>query len=99
MLALALEPDGSRANYLFGMFLTAAGKFQESLPYLQKAYSLGEKDAQYSVGLLLCEKGDKTEGLQELEAYSKANPENEHVKKIIKSIKDGTLKFQRTNGD
>ena len=97
--ALSLEPNSKRANYLFGMFLIATDKFHmESLPYLQKAYSLGEKDAQYSVGLLLCQMGNKAKGLQELEAYSKANPDNEHVKQVIKSIKDGTLKFYRTNG-
>ena len=98
--ALSLEPNSRRANYLFGMFLIATEKFHlESLPYLQKAYSLGEKDAQYSVGLLLYQKGNKAKGLQELEAYSKANPNNEQVKEVIKAIKDGTLKINRTNGD
>ena len=97
--ALSLEPNSGRANYLFGMFLIATDKFHlESLPYLQKAYSLGEKDAQYSVGLLLYQNGDKTKGLQELEAYSKANPDNQHVKQVIKSIQDGTLKIKRTKG-
>ena len=97
--AVSLEPNSKRANYLFGMFLIATDKFHfESLPYLQKAYSLGEKDALYSLGLLHCQNGNKDKGLPELEAYSKANPDNEQVKQVIKSIKDGTLKFNRTNG-
>lgn len=97
--ALSMEPNSRRANYLFGMFLIATDKFHmESLPYLHKAYSLGEKDAQYSVGLLLCQKGSKAEGLLELAAYSKANPKNGQVKQVIKSIKDGTLKVKRANG-
>ena len=97
--ALSLDPNSKRANYLFGMFLIATDKFHlESLPYLQKAFSLGEKDAQYSVGLLFCEMGNKTQGLQDLEAYSKANPENEKAKQVIQSIKDGTLTFEHING-
>jgi len=98
--ALSLDPKSRRANYLFGMYLISTSKFHmESLPYLQKAYVLGEKDAQYSVGLLLCEKGDKTNGLKELESYSLANPNNESVKQVIKATKDGTLEIKRTNND
>ena len=97
--AIVEEPANKRANYLFGMFLVSTSKYQnESLKYLKKAAELGEKDAQYTVGLILCRQGEKEKGLMELEAYAKANPDNEHVKKVIKSIKEGTLKF-RESGD
>lgn len=97
--ALSLDQNSRRANYLYGMFLIATDRFHmDSLPYLQKAHALGEVDAQYSIGLLWYEKGDKTKALQELEAYSKAHPDSERVREVINSIKDGTLKFTRTGG-
>ncbi len=93
--AVALNPNDRSANYLFGMFLASTQAFHfESLPYLEKAYVLGEKDAQFTIGLLLVEKGDKEKGLVILEAYAKEHPESEHTKKVIKRIRDGSLKFK-----
>lgn len=98
--ALAEAPASKRTNYLFGMFLVSTSRYQnEALKYLKKAYELGEKDAQYSIGLILCRQGEKEKGLKELEGYSKANPDNEHVKEVIKAIKDSTLKFKESEND
>jgi tetratricopeptide (TPR) repeat protein len=97
--ALVLSPESRRANYSFGMFLISTDKHHlESLPYLEKAYKLGEGDAQFSIGVLYYEKGEKERGLKELEAYSKAHTDNEHVKEVIKAIQDGTLKIKKSPG-
>ncbi|MFK5921470.1 MAG: hypothetical protein QM496_04780 [Verrucomicrobiota bacterium] len=96
--ALAEDPSSKRANYLFGMFLVSTSKYQkEALKYLEKSYELGEKDAQYSIGLTLCRQGKMEEGIKELKEYLKSYPDNEHVKKVIQAIEDGTLKFKDTN--
>lgn len=48
--ALDLSPNSRRANYLFAMYLVSTVKYHlDSLPYFEKAYKLGEGDAQYSV--------------------------------------------------
>jgi len=97
--AIALKPDDRRSNYLFGMFLASTKRFHfESLAYLEKANALGEKDAQFTIGLLLVEKGEKDKGLAILEAYAKEHPESEHTRKTIEAIKNGSLTFQQSDG-
>jgi Tfp pilus assembly protein PilF len=96
--AISLNPEDRRANYLFGMFLASTQTFHfDGLPYLEKAYSLGEKDAQFTIGLLLVEKGEKEKGLAMLEASSKEHPESEHTRKVIESIKNGSLEFHQSD--
>lgn len=93
--AIALNPENRRTNYLFGMFLisTRAHHF-ESLPYLEKAYALGERDALYSIGLLLVRKGEKVKGLEALEKYASEHPKSTHTRKVIAAIRDGSLEFR-----
>jgi tetratricopeptide (TPR) repeat protein len=98
-LAIALNPDDRRANYLFGMFLASTKKLHsDALRYLERADELGEKDAQFTIGLLLVEKGEKEKGLALLESYAKQHPESEHTRKVIESIKNGTLTFRQNDG-
>lgn len=97
--ALALNPNDRRTNYLFGMFLISTRAYHfDALPYLEKAHSLGEKDALFSIGLLLVQKGEKQKGLEALEAYAREHPESSHAQRVIKGIKDGTLKFHERDG-
>ncbi len=92
---LKLVPDSPLANYQYGMFLSGTSKYHfDGIPYLEKALSLGQDDARYTLGLLYFQKGEKDKGMKMLEEYSKSNPKNKHVKKTIKAIKNGTLKFQ-----
>ena len=93
--AITLAPDNVKANYLFGMFLVSTRKyFNDSVPYLEKALKLGEKDAGYSLGLIYIRKGETEKGMKMLEEYSKNNPKNEYVKKIIKAIQEKKLEFK-----
>jgi tetratricopeptide (TPR) repeat protein len=97
--AISLNPDDPRTNYLFGMFLASTQTFHfESLPYLEKAFALGEKDSQFTIGLLLVEKGEREKGLAMLEACAERHPESEHIRKVIESIKNGSLEFHEGDG-
>jgi tetratricopeptide (TPR) repeat protein len=92
---LELEPDNIKGNYLYGMFLSGTQKYHfESIPYLEKAFALGETDAQYTLGLLYYQQGDKNKGLSYLREYAANKPEQERVKKVISAIESGKLKFQ-----
>jgi hypothetical protein len=97
--AISLNPEDRRTNYLFGMFLIATKAHHfDGLPYLEKALALGERDALFSIGLLLVEKGENEKGLVALETYAKEHPEDTHTRKIIQAIKDGKLKFKSSDG-
>ena len=90
--ALALSPHDRKANYLCGMFLVSTRAYRlDSVPFLQEAYDLGEKDAQFTLGVLLVERGEKDKGIEMLEAYARDNPDNSHVRNIIRMIRDGTF--------
>ena len=92
---LKLEPDNIKGNYLDGMFLSGTQKYHfESIPYLEKAFTLGETDAQYTLGLLYYQQGDKGKGLRYLQEYAKNNPDQERVKKVISAIESGKLQFK-----
>lgn len=94
---LAKNPESRRANYLLGMMLISTKSHHfESLPYLEKAYALGEMDALFSIGLLQLEQGEKEKGLESLERYSRARPELEHPRRVIQAVKDGKLTFKRS---
>ncbi len=94
ILALKLQPDNSKANYLYGMFLISTNLYPlESEKYLQKAYSLGVEDALFSLGFLELVKGNKNKGISLFEEYSKNNPGNSYVKKVINAAKTNRIKF------
>jgi tetratricopeptide (TPR) repeat protein len=92
---LKLEPDNVKGNYLYGLFLSGTQKYHfQSIPYLEKSFALGQTDAQYTLGLLYFQQGDKEKGLRYLREYAANNPEKERVKKVISAIESGKLKFQ-----
>jgi tetratricopeptide (TPR) repeat protein len=92
--AIAMNPNDRRTNYLFGMFLISTRAYHyQSLPYLQKSLELGEKDAQFSIGILLVQRGEKEKGLAELEAYLREHPESQHTRRVIQAAKNGELTF------
>ncbi len=97
VLALKLQPDNSKANYLYGMFLISTNLYQlESEKYLQKAYSLGIEDALFSLGILELGKGNKKKGISLLEEYLKKNPDNSYTKKLIDAAKTNKIKFNKS---
>ncbi|MEO0509423.1 MAG: hypothetical protein AAF065_06160 [Verrucomicrobiota bacterium] len=96
--ALKREPNNRRANYLMGMFLVSTRKYQfDSVPYLEKALELGEKDAEFTLGLIAVNQGRRDEGLRMLKNYSDDYPNNEHVKQIIEAIEKEELEFKTSD--
>lgn len=95
--ALSIDENNKKTNYLYGMFLISTSKYHfESEKYLQKALELGERDSLFSLALLQLQKGNKEKGLNMLEEYSKDNPNNNHVKKVIEAVKNGEIKFEKS---
>lgn len=96
--ALAIEPEnrrGKRGNYLFGMFLVSTRAWHaESQLFLEKAYSLGEDDAAYSLGLLHLRAGRREKGFALLEEYAENHPNKSRIHEVIEVLKDGSLSFQ-----
>ena len=94
--ALELDPDSVRANYLYGMLLISTERYHfDSLPYLQKALALGERDAQFSIAMLYYQKGDQGTAIREMEGYAKARSKEPQIWDIIKLMKAGTLDFSK----
>ena len=69
---LQIAPDNLNVNYNYGVFLASAAKTKESIPYLEKALSLGATDGEYSLGMVYLGLGDKSKALQYFESYKKA---------------------------
>jgi tetratricopeptide (TPR) repeat protein len=94
--ALVVDPNNAHVNYLYGLLLISTDQFHyDALPYLQKALQEGEREAQISIAMLYYQKGDRTAALEQLEKYSAWGPAvNPKVKALIRSMKDGTLKFK-----
>jgi tetratricopeptide (TPR) repeat protein len=92
--ALTLDPESRRANWLYGSFLASTGIWHfDSLPYLQKALGLGERDAQFTIAMLYYQKGDKSKAIEELSAYTNAKPDDMKASKILDTMKHGRLGF------
>lgn len=92
--ALTLDPGSRRANFLYGLFLMGTDKYHfDSLPFLEKSLGLGERDAQYYIALLYYQKGDKAKAVQQMETYIKARPDMHPAKKVLESMKNGSLSF------
>jgi len=91
---LKIDPNNPQGNYLYGMFLSNTRKYHfDGVPYLEKALKLGVEDSRYTLGLLRVQQGRREEGLKLLKQYSEKNPQNDHVKRVIKAIESGDLKF------
>jgi tetratricopeptide (TPR) repeat protein len=94
--ALELDPDNVRANYLYGMLLISTERYHfDSLPYLQKALALGERDAQFSIAMLYYQKGDRASAIREMEGYAKARSKEPQIWDVIELMKKGTLEFSK----
>lgn len=93
---LAANPSDPRGNYMFGDFLSSAGKPKEALPYLQKAISLGVPDAAYTLGMTYVLLGDKENALKNLEEYRRRHP-NSGIDKVIDGVRSGKVHSQTLN--
>lgn len=90
---LAMAPDHPLGNCRYGIFLAGSNFGRLALPYLKKAHSLGVVDADYTLGLVCLELGDKQSALEYLQSYRKANPGALNVDFLINAIRNGTLHY------
>ena len=94
---LTLQPDNANGNFYYGGFLASTAAHQkESIRYLEKALALGVTDAHYTLGFALLSQGDKKGALEHFGEYSRLNPTDDQVKKLIDHINKSEVKIQRT---
>lgn len=90
---LQIAPDSQNVNYNYGVFLASTEKLKESIGYLEKALSLGSTNversfAEYSLGMVYVNLGDKSKALQYLERFKKRWSVNINFSKLIDSLKN-----------
>jgi predicted Zn-dependent protease len=93
---LTVAPSDPRGNYMYGTFLSGAGKPKEALPYLEKALSVGVVDASYALGMTYLSLGDKQKALENLEAYRQRKPNDKNVTKLIEAIRNGKVEIKKS---
>ena len=93
---LSLKPADPLGNYLYGQFLAGAGKSKEALLYLEKAFNLGVKDAEYAIAISYLSLGETDKALKKLESYKRSNPNNTNVDKIIDAIHNGIIEHKKS---
>ena len=95
---LKLYPNDSQANYMYGGFLAGTGtQTKNSIPYLEKAISLGVNDAHYSLAFVYITLKHQAKALVQFNEYLKENPDNETAKAFVKNIEAGDLNIQTRN--
>jgi tetratricopeptide (TPR) repeat protein len=91
---LGISPDDPRANYLYGRFLASTMLVARSIPYLEKAKSLGVLNADYTLGLAYSAMNNRDKALENLEEYAKRTPNDMNVLKLIDAIRHGNIELK-----
>lgn len=95
---LAAQPADPRGNYMYGTFLSSAGKPGDALPYLEKALSAGVSDAAYTIAMTHLALGQKDEALKSLADYKRSNPGDADTDKLIEAIRSGKIELKKNPG-
>ncbi|HJW33995.1 MAG TPA: hypothetical protein VJ505_11565 [Holophagaceae bacterium] len=93
---MKVAPNDALGNQMYGAFLGGAGHPKEAIPFLQKADSLGNTSAIFSLGMSYLMTGDKSKALECFERYKKAVPQDKSVDQLIEAIKNGRIEFKRS---
>ncbi|MFL6659832.1 MAG: tetratricopeptide repeat protein [Massilia sp.] len=91
---LEFDPNDKRANYNFGSFLVGTKHIAKSIPFLQKAIDLGEKEAHYSLAFAYLSEKRNDEALAELKKYLEFDPQNETARRLVSKIEGGQAAFE-----
>lgn len=91
---LKQEPDNPAANFQYGAFLGSTNHPKESLPYLQKAASLGVTQAHWGLAITHLQLKDVAGAIRELKTYVTLRPDDPNAKRFLKSLEDPKLKIQ-----
>lgn len=95
---MLMQGSDPRTNFLFGRFLSSAGKPEKGLPLLNKALAGGIDEAAYSLGLSYLALGDKAKALEYLEQYRQKSPDSARLAVVIDAVKSGKLEVKRSGG-
>ena len=89
---LKLQPDSKAGNFYYGAFLAGTETLRvKSIPYLEKAASLGVSDAHYTAAFVYVSLQDKVHALTELKLYLKDNPADESAAALQRDLEDGDV--------
>ena len=91
---LELTPNDPQANFRYGAFLAATTKKGEGIPFLEKAKSLGELNADYWLGWSYVTMGDKAKAIENLETYNKRVPGDQKAAQILDAVRNDKVKFE-----
>jgi predicted Zn-dependent protease len=91
---LTISPSDPHVNYHYGTFLAGTAKPREALPYLEKAFAAGVRDAAYGLGMTYLVLGDKHKAIEHLEAYRQHRPQDDVVAKLIDDIRNGRFEIK-----
>jgi tetratricopeptide (TPR) repeat protein len=95
---LKLQPESKIANWRYGSFLAQTAEHEKSIPYLQKAASLGIVDAHYTAAMVFLSLNDRAHAKMELKEYVKANPKDKAAKKLLSDMEHGDLHIHIHDG-
>lgn len=88
---LSMRPDDLTGNQMYGAFLGGAGKALEAIPYLEKAVSLGDSRATYSLGIAYLQLGDKEKATKSLKTYLDKHPDDKKTRELYDAIASGRV--------
>jgi tetratricopeptide (TPR) repeat protein len=95
---LKLQPDSPESNWRYGAFLAQTTQREKSVPYLQKAASLGVVDAHYTAAMVFLGLNDQTKAIVELKQYVKANPKDKGAKGLLSDMEHGNMHMHVHDG-
>lgn len=86
--ATELLPNHAQTHYFYGVALNSLGRFEESLPYLQRAQSLDPYNTEYLVGLAtICRDGDRIDLARKYAREALAlQPDNQQLLQLVQSL-------------
>lgn len=88
--AIALNPDDPRANYWYGTMLVEGGGIKEGIPYLNRAVTLGEKQAHLVLAQAYLHLERREFALKALQRYYEVEPaQQEWTAAVTEKIRAG----------
>ncbi len=89
---LAVYPDHPQGNFYYGAFLahTKTGQ-RASIPYLEKAVTMGVDDALFTLGFVHLSLEDKDQAMTYWRQYLSKHPDNTLVQAMLESAQSGKM--------
>ncbi len=87
--ATELLPNHAQTQYFYGVALNSTGRFDEALPYLEKAHELDRFNIEYLTGLAtICrDAGKMQKALRYAKDALKLQPDSPQLQQLVRSLK------------